>query len=69
MVVTLPLHCGLYLRSVPMNSLIKKIEDRGLRDRLATGGALRARELCDPAAQMGLLRQSLARIVRKEVAA
>jgi glycosyltransferase involved in cell wall biosynthesis len=45
------------------------IEDRGLRDRLAAGGPLRARRLCDPAAQMALLRQSLARVIRKEVAA
>jgi glycosyltransferase involved in cell wall biosynthesis len=65
--------CGILVEpgDVPglSTSLRLLIEDRGLRDRLAAGGPLRARRLSDPAAQMALLRQSLARVIRKEVAA
>jgi glycosyltransferase involved in cell wall biosynthesis len=40
------------------------VEDRALRQRLGQAGPERARELCDPARQLGLLSAELARVAR-----
>jgi glycosyltransferase involved in cell wall biosynthesis len=50
-------------------ALRRLIQDVNLRTALGTAGRSHARELCDPVAQMGRLKDSLAGVVREEVLA